>query len=222
MGSLINLPTFLKPKKQTTSVTPQISHSFFGSLWGSSSWFGSNNTEKQSQISEEISNAQNSAKKILEKCNISLFLEVTSFIEKDSLAFLVKTLNLVFEEAVKRLKASNEGDNKERDALLCLDLLTKITLFNRNRISLIWDNVHQLFFSTLTNKECTSNVCERSTINLLLLCIELINTHHMVDHLLETIHNITQIYSNSSTATVCDTLSLALVRLLENNKEILL
>jgi golgi-specific brefeldin A-resistance guanine nucleotide exchange factor 1 len=223
LDSLINLPTFLKPKKQTTSVTPQPNHnSFFGSLWGSGSWW--TNNEKQSQISEEISNAQNSAKKILERCNINLFLEVTSFLEKDSLAFLIKTLNLVFEETTKRLKTNNnsEGEDKERDALLCLDLLTKMTLFNRNRISLVWENVHQLFFFTLTNKDCTSTVCERATINLLLLCIELINTHHMVDSLLETIHNITQIYSNSSTATVCDTLSLALVRLLENNKEVLM
>eukprot|EP01091_Cochliopodium_minus_P008503 TRINITY_DN1946_c0_g3_i1.p1 TRINITY_DN1946_c0_g3~~TRINITY_DN1946_c0_g3_i1.p1 ORF type:complete len:1523 (-),score=479.02 TRINITY_DN1946_c0_g3_i1:241-4809(-) len=225
LDTLINLPSFLKLKKQTMSVSRQTNQSFFGSLWGGGKWFYSNTNEKQSQISEEITNAQISSKKILEKCNIGLFLEVTGFIDKDSLAFLIKTLRLLFEETTKNKIKTNieeETNAKERDTLLCLDLLAKITLFNRGRIVFVWESVHQVFFNAITNKEYSETVCERATINLLLLCIELINTHSMVDQLLETIYKITQIYSNSSTATVCDTLSLALIRLLENNKEVLL
>ena len=230
----IVLPTFLKgEKKRVSSSSKPASPSFFGNFF----WFGgggngvggSIGNEKSLLPSEENNTFQKLAREVVEKLKLEELMEKVCSVEEECLSFLVKSIKFFFEESRKRQRKSGETEAslllRQKDALLCVHLLTKIVLLNKHRITLLWNDFFTLFSQNLiSNKETLEKVSHSVTLHLLLVCVELIhlNVPPLSRQLLPTILHISQLYNSNSTETVCVNISLALLRILNNNKRVLL
>ena len=109
-------------KKRKNSNTYSGNFSLFGFFGGTSA-----EDEVQTKLSED------KAKLCIERCHIPDLLKDAKLLREPSLEYLIKAL--IF-------KSSSKSEHDNLSQMFCLDLLTDITITNKDRAIIIWNFIH--------------------------------------------------------------------------------
>jgi hypothetical protein len=113
----------VEQKKQRKSSVSIGNFSLFG-------FFGGSSTEDEVQIKL----AEDKAKVCIERCHIPDLLKDAKLLREPSLEYLIKAL--IF-------KSNSKSDSDNLSQMFCLDLLTDITITNKDRAIVIWNYIHE-------------------------------------------------------------------------------
>eukprot|EP01080_Neovahlkampfia_damariscottae_P008225 gene8225-50_t len=128
------------------------SNSFSGnfSLFG---FFGGSSAEDEVQTKL----AEDKAKTCIERCHIPDLLKDAKLLREPSLEYLIKAL--IF-------KSSSKSEHDNLSQMFCLDLLTDITITNKDRAILIWNYIHDHLKNLIKTHILTEYEKSKSTFTL--------------------------------------------------------
>ena len=104
----------------------------------------------------------------IEECHLEQLLQETKFLFIDSLNELLKALLFGCQISPNAQKFDQDA------AVFCLELLIKIILQNRDRITLFWSTVRHHFYTIIVNANEKSFLIERTCIGLLRIAARLL------------------------------------------------
>ncbi|KAI3713152.1 hypothetical protein L1987_71725 [Smallanthus sonchifolius] len=131
-------------------------------LMGRFSEFLYYDTEKPApQPSKEQVEARKRATETVKDCLIESVFAESKFLQSESLLSLSRALTL----------ASHEDEN---GAVFCLELLITVTLNNRDRIMLLWQNVYEYIASIVQSAVMPSTLVEKAVFGLIRICRRLL------------------------------------------------
>jgi golgi-specific brefeldin A-resistance guanine nucleotide exchange factor 1 len=137
-----------------------------------------------SSYSEEHLDAEENARKCVHECGIrELMSSDSKFLEAESLVFLIKALIFAATDALQNHDDANS-------AVVCLELLVRTVLSNRDRVLVVYDVVHE-FFYRLFHFGCThvgpaNFVLEKTIQGILKVCTRLLPRDDLRDRLFKT------------------------------------
>ncbi|KAF8412898.1 hypothetical protein HHK36_000870 [Tetracentron sinense] len=155
-------------------------------LMGRFSQLLSLDTEEQSiePTEEEIAAHQRTHETIQKCCVSSLFTE-SKFLQSDSLLQFVQALILVSDPPHKGKYSSPDDVDT---SVFCLELLITITLYNRDRIVLIWPCVYEHIAGTVKSTSTPCILVEKAVFGLLHICQRLLPyKENLADELLRSL-----------------------------------
>lgn len=125
------------------------------------------------QISFEEQEAIKVATSSIEECHLEQLLQETKFLVLDSLNELLRAL-------ISGCQLSRETLKFDQDSsVFCLELLIKIVLQNRDRVTLFWPSVRQQLYTILVNANEKSFFVERTSIGLLRIAARLLRREEL-------------------------------------------
>ena len=115
----------------------------------------------------------------IEECHIEQLLQETKFLIIDSLNELLKAL-------IYGCQIPPDAQKLDEDAaVFCLELLVKVVLQNRDRVTTFWPTVRQQFYSILINANERSFFIERTCIGLLRIAARLLRREELATEVRE-------------------------------------
>ena len=143
---------------------------------------GSTDTSMYSgkQITLEEQEAIRIATSSIEECHLEQLLQETKFLILDSLNELLKAL-------INGCPTVPESQKVDQDAaVFCLELLVKVVLQNRDRVTLFWPTVRHQFYAILVNANEKSFFVERTCIGLLRIAARLLRREELASEVFKT------------------------------------
>ena len=137
---------------------------------------GSNeaNASNGNQTTAEEQEAIKLASSCIEECHIEQILQETKFLFIDSLNELLKALIYAFQ-------TTPDTQNADQDtAVFALELLVKVVIQNRDRVTTFWPIIRNQFCSILVNATSKSFFVERACIGLLRVAARLLRREELV------------------------------------------
>lgn len=141
-------------------------------LGGGSSNESSSNTNKPTSSEEQ--EALKIAMSCIEECHIEQILQETKFLLIESLNELLKALIYSFQSPPDNQKLDNET------AVFALELLVKIVIQNRDRVTSFWTTVRNQFYTILVNATEKTFFVERTCIGILRIASRLLRREELV------------------------------------------
>ncbi|KAK9120481.1 hypothetical protein Syun_018098 [Stephania yunnanensis] len=120
--------------------------------------------ESSAEPSPEEVAALQRAHQTIQKCQIDNIFTDSVFLQSDSLLLLVQTLITV---SGPPKKGKNSSFEDEDTAVFCLELLITVTLFNRDRISLLWPGVYEHMAGIVQSTILPCSLVEKAVFGLL-------------------------------------------------------
>jgi brefeldin A-resistance guanine nucleotide exchange factor 1 len=109
----------------------------------------------------------------IEECHLEQLLQETKFLIIDSLNEFLKAL-------ICGSQISPDSQKLDQDAaVFCLELLVKVVLQNRDRVTIFWSTVRNQFYSILVNANEKSFFVERACIGLLRIAARLLRREEL-------------------------------------------
>ena len=140
--------------------------------------------ETRSEPSEEQLAAQQCSLQTIQKCHIESIFTESKFLQAESLLHLVKALK----SAGVRPKKGNGTSEDEDTSVFCLELLVAITLNNRDRIELLWQDVYEHISNIVQSTVMPCTQVEKAVFGLLRICHRLLPyKENMTDELLRSL-----------------------------------
>lgn len=114
----------------------------------------------------------------IEECHLEQLLQETKFLIIDSLNEFLKAL-------IYGCQLSSDSQKLDQDAaVFCLELLVKVVLQNRDRVTLFWSTVRHQFYSILVNANEKSFFIERTCVGLLRIAARLLRREELASEVL--------------------------------------
>ncbi|KAI3961534.1 hypothetical protein MKX01_001270 [Papaver californicum] len=207
-GKPISQSTVYVPAK---TLAPQKSSGFMGRF----SQLLSLDTEQQSlEPTEEELEAQRRAHQTIEKCQVSTIFTDSMFLQSDSLLQLVQALIWVSGPSQKGKKGSPEDEDT---SIFCLELLTTITLYNRDRIVLLWPGVYEHIAGIVQSAVMPSALVEKAVFGLLHICQRLLPyKENLADELLKSLQVVLKLDARVADA-YCEQITQEIADLVKTN-----
>ncbi|CAF3875585.1 unnamed protein product [Rotaria sp. Silwood2] len=186
---LVEVEDFLDPTGRTTLIkeqitqTPKTDTGLFSSLafllGGGSSNDSTLSSGKQPTIEEQ--EAIKVASSCIEECHLEQLLQETKFLIIDSLNELLKAL-------IYGCQIFPDSQKLDQDAaVFCLELLVKVVLQNRDRVTIFWPTVRHQFYSILVNANAKTFFIERTCIGLLRIAGRLLRREELASEVLNSL-----------------------------------
>ncbi|KAL8229179.1 hypothetical protein R6Q57_014079 [Mikania cordata] len=174
-------------------------------LMGRFSEFLYYDTEKPApQPSEEEVEARKRAMETVKDCHIDNMFAESKFLQSESLLNLSRALIL----------ASHEDEN---GAVFCLELLIAVSLNNRDRIMLLWENVYEHIASIVQSAVMPSTLVEKAVFGLIRICRRLLPyKEDLTDNLLKSLQLILKLDARVADA-YCEHITREIMRLVKAN-----
>ncbi|MFS8017199.1 putative Sec7 domain, guanine nucleotide exchange factor, Sec7 domain superfamily [Helianthus anomalus] len=174
-------------------------------LMGRFSEFLYYDTEKPApQPSEEQVEARKRATETVNDCRIDSVFTESKFLQSESLLSLSRALIL----------ASHEDEN---GAVFCLELLITITLNNRDRIMLLWQNVYEYIANIVQSAVMPSMLVEKAVFGLIRICRRLVPyKEDLTEDLLKSLQLILKLDARVADA-YCEHITREIMRLVKAN-----
>ncbi|CAN6319219.1 unnamed protein product [Urochloa humidicola] len=169
--------------------------------------------EPRSQPTEEQLAAQRNASETVKKCQIGTIFTESKFLQADSLSNLARAL---IQAAGRPQKITSSLDD-EGIAVFCLELLITVTLNNRDRIVLLWQDVYEHITHIVQSTVMPCNLVEKAVFGLLHICQRLLPYKaNLVDDLLRSLQLILKLDARVADA-YCENITLEVTRLVKAN-----
>jgi golgi-specific brefeldin A-resistance guanine nucleotide exchange factor 1 len=169
--------------------------------------------EPRSQPTEEQLAAQRNASETVKKCQIGTIFTESKFLQADSLSNLARAL---IQAAGRPQKISSSLDD-EGIAVFCLELLITVTLNNRDRIVLLWQDVFEHITHIVQSTVMPCNLVEKAVFGLLHICQRLLPYKaNLVDDLLRSLQLILKLDARVADA-YCENITLEVTLLVKAN-----
>lgn len=140
-------------------------------LAGGSSADGAISTGKQYSFEEQ--EAMKVATATIDECHLEQLFQETKFLILDSLNEFLKAL-------IYGCQLTSDSQKAEQDAaVFCLELLIKVVLQNRDRVTLFWSTIRNQFYSILINANEKSFFVERTCVGLLRIAARLLRREEL-------------------------------------------
>ncbi|CAF3886360.1 unnamed protein product [Adineta steineri] len=188
-STLVEVEDFLDPTGRTTLIkeqiiqTPKTDIGLFSSLAFFLGGGSSNDSTLSSNkpASPEEQEAIKVASTCIEECHLEQLLQETKFLIIDSLNELIKAL-------IYASQISSDSSKIEQDsAVFCLELLVKVVLQNRDRVTIFWSTIRHQFYSILANANDKSFFIERTCIGLLRIAARLLRREELASEVLNSL-----------------------------------
>ncbi|CAF2138284.1 unnamed protein product [Rotaria magnacalcarata] len=183
---LVEIEDFLDPTGRTTLVkeqTAQIQKSDIG-LFSSLAFLlgGGGSTDATLYSGKQFTFEEQEAMKVatacIDECHLEQLLQETKFLIIDSLNEFLKAL-------IYGCQISSDSQKLDQDAaVFCLELLVKVVLQNRDRVTLFWPTVRNQFYSILVNANEKSFFVERTCVGLLRIAARLLRRDELASEIL--------------------------------------
>ncbi|XP_022739319.1 ARF guanine-nucleotide exchange factor GNOM-like isoform X2 [Durio zibethinus] len=169
--------------------------------------------EPRLQPTDEQLAAQQSLREIVQKCHIhNIFME-SKFLQAESLLQLVGAIIV----AAGRFSKASGIVEDEDTAVFCLELLIAITLNNRDRILIIWQNVYKHISDIVQQKAMPCTLVEKAVFGLLKICQRLLPyKENLTDELLKSMQLILKLDARVADA-YCEPITQEVMRLVKAN-----
>ncbi|XVF16673.1 hypothetical protein REPUB_Repub10bG0052600 [Reevesia pubescens] len=169
--------------------------------------------EPSLQPTEEQLAAQQCLREIVQKCHIDNIFMECKFLQADSLLQLVGAIIL----AAGRFSKGSGIMEDEDSAVFCLELLIAITLNNRDRILIIWQNVYKHISDIVQQKAMPCTLVEKAVFGLLKICQRLLPyKENLTDELLKSMQLILKLDARVADA-YCEPITQEVMRLVKAN-----
>lgn len=114
----------------------------------------------------------------IEECHLEQLLQETKFLIIDSLNELLKAL-------IYGCQTFPDSQKLDQDAaVFCLELLVKVVLQNRDRVSVFWSTVRHHFCSILINANVKTFFIERTCVGLLRIAARLLRREELASEVI--------------------------------------
>ena len=138
---------------------------------------GGTSNDSTASSGKQITNEEQEAIKIastcIEECHLEQLLQETKFLIIDSLNELLKAL-------IYSSQIFPDSQKADRDAaVFCLELLVKVVLQNRDRVTSFWSTIRHHFYSILVNANEKTFFIERTCIGLLRIAARLLRREEL-------------------------------------------
>ncbi|OVA02830.1 SEC7-like [Macleaya cordata] len=172
-------------------------------------------TEQQNlEPTEEELEARQRAHLTIEKCQVSTIFTDSMFLQSDSLLQLVQALIWV---SGPSQKGKNGSPEDEDTAIFCLELLITITLYNRDRIVLLWPGVYEHIAGIVQSATMPSAFVEKAVFGLLHICQRLLPyKENLADELLRSLQLILKLDARVADA-YCEQITQEIADLVKTN-----
>ncbi|KAJ3675642.1 hypothetical protein LUZ60_004684 [Juncus effusus] len=168
--------------------------------------------EIRTQPTEEQLKAQRTALETVQKCQISNIFSESKFLHADS---LIQLAHALVRGAGPPQKIG--GTNEEETAVFCLDLLITITLNNRDRITLLWQEIYEHISRIVQSTVMPCNLVEKAVFGLLHICQRLLPyKENLSDDLLKSLQLVLKLDARVADA-YCENITQEVARLLKAN-----
>ncbi|CAF3574167.1 unnamed protein product [Rotaria sordida] len=188
-SALVEVEDFLDPTGRITLIkeqiteTPKTDTGLFSSLAFLLGGGGSNDSTLSSgkQPTTEEQEAIKVASTCIEECHLEQLLQETKFLIIDSLNELLKAL-------IYGCQIFPDSQKLDQDAaVFCLELLVKVVLQNRDRVTIFWPTARHQFYSTLVNANTKTFFIERTCIGLLRIAARLLRREELASEVLNSL-----------------------------------
>ena len=186
-SAFVEVEDFLDPSGRTTLIkepivqAPKADTGLLSSIAFFLGGGGSNDSTQASnkQQTSEEQEAMKLASSCIEDCHLEQLLQETKFLLIDSLNELLKAL-------IYACQISPDAPKVEQDtAVFCLELLVKVVLQNRDRVTSFWPTVRHQFYSILINANEKSFFVERTCIGLLRIAARLLRREELASEVID-------------------------------------
>ncbi|XWS32905.1 hypothetical protein CRYUN_Cryun22dG0031200 [Craigia yunnanensis] len=162
---------------------------------------------------EEQLAAQQHLREIVQKCHIDNIFMESKFLQAESLLQLVGAIIL----ARGRFSKGSGVMEDEDTAVFCLELLIAITLNNRDRILIIWQNVYKHISDIVQQKAMPCTLVEKAVFGLLKICQRLLPyKENLTDELLKSMQLILKLDARVADA-YCEPITQEVMHLVKAN-----
>ncbi|OMP00992.1 SEC7-like protein [Corchorus olitorius] len=169
--------------------------------------------EPRVQPTEEQLAAQQRLREIVQKCHIDNIFMESKFLQSESLLQLVGAIIL----AAGRFRKGSGFIEDEDSAVFCLELLIAITLNNRDRIMIIWQNVYKHIADIVQQRATPCTLVEKAVFGLLKICQRLLPyKENLTDELLKSMQLILKLDARVADA-YCEPITQEVMRLVKAN-----
>ncbi|UJR20526.1 hypothetical protein I4U23_023653 [Adineta vaga] len=188
-ANLVEVEDFLDPTGRTKLIKEQIIQApktdigIFSSLAFFLGGGGSNDSTLSSgkQPTPEEQEAIKVATTCIEECHLEQLLQETKFLIIDSLNELLKAL-------IYACQTPPDSPKLEQDAsVFSLELLVKIVLQNRDRVTVFWPTIRHQLYSILVNANEKSFFVERTCIGLLRIAARLLRREELASEVMNSL-----------------------------------
>lgn len=169
--------------------------------------------EPAPQPTEEQLAARQRTLQMIQNCHIDSIFAESKFLQGESLAQLVHALILA-------RGCSSKGNNYLEDedtAVFCLELLIAITLNNRDRIMLLWQNVYEHIANVVQSTLMPCALVEKAVFGLLRICQRLLPyKENLTDELLKSLQLVLKLDARVADA-YCEQITQEVMHLVKAN-----
>lgn len=169
--------------------------------------------EAAPQPSEEQLAARQRTLQTIQNCHIDSIFAESKFLQAESLSQLVRALVM----AAGRPPKGNSSSEDEDTAVFCLELLIAITLNNRDRIMLIWQNVYEHIANVVQSTVMPCTLVEKAVFGLLRICQRLLPyKENLTDELLKSLQLVLKLDARVADA-YCEQITQEVMHLVKGN-----
>lgn len=169
--------------------------------------------EPAPQPSEEQLAARQRTLQTIQNCHIDSIFAESKFLQAESLSQLVRALVVA---AGRPLKGNNSLEDEDT-AVFCLELLIAITLNNRDRIMLLWQNVYEHIANVVQSTVMPCTLVEKAVFGLLRICQRLLPyKENLTDELLKSLQLILKLDARVADA-YCEQITQEVMHLVKAN-----
>jgi brefeldin A-resistance guanine nucleotide exchange factor 1 len=146
---------------------------------------------------QEEQEAIKSAQSIVDECHIEQLIHDTKFLRVDSLLELIKALIFLSQSSEQYTHSDNDLIKYDQDAaVFSLEILIKVVLQNRDRISCIWLHVRNHFYNIICHSSEYSFFLERTIVGLLRISARLLRREELANDVLSSLRMLLIIKNN--------------------------
>ncbi|KAG8384670.1 hypothetical protein BUALT_Bualt04G0142100 [Buddleja alternifolia] len=169
--------------------------------------------EPAPQPSEEQLAARQRTLQTIQNCHIDSIFAESKFLQAESLSQLVRALVM---SAGRPLKGNNSLEDEDT-AVFCLELLIAITLNNRDRIMLLWQNVYEHIANVVQSSVMPCTLVEKAVFGLLRICQRLLPyKENLTDELLKSLQLVLKLDARVADA-YCEQITQEVMHLVKAN-----
>lgn len=170
--------------------------------------------EPAPQPSEEQLAARRRTLQTIQNCHIDSIFADSKFLQAESLLHLVRALVTA---AGRPLKGNYNSPEDEDTAVFCLELLIAITLNNRDRIMLLWQNVYEYIANVVQSTVMPCTLVEKAVFGLLRICQRLLPyKENLTDELLKSLQLVLKLDARVADA-YCEQITQEVMHLVKAN-----
>ncbi|XP_020603212.1 Golgi-specific brefeldin A-resistance guanine nucleotide exchange factor 1-like [Orbicella faveolata] len=148
-------------------------------------WFANPEPASYRGQSTEDKEAQKQAHNCIRDCHPELLITESKFLRPESLNELMKVL--IYNSSFDNHESMSAQTCDEEAAVFFLELLIRVVLQNRDRVSALWGTVRDHLSNILVNASQHSSIVERSVVGLLRLAIRLLHKEEVSSQVLLTL-----------------------------------